>query len=529
MAAARGLLVQRDVYARVHSGTLVGVDAVAVDVEVTTRGGQLPIYRVVGLPAASVKEGSMRIKAALKHVGQDIPNLEVTVNLAPADLRKQGAAFDLPIAMGVLAADQSQRLEWPAGLMLLGELGLDGAVRSIPGGIAMALLARELGLGVVLPTPSAKEAAEVRGVEVFAVDHLSELVAFAAGEGVLATASRGRWRPARRPSADMSEVRGQDLARRALEVAVAGGHNLLLVGPPGIGKTMLARRLPSILPPLSRDEALATTAVYSALGPVDGLITERPFRAPHHSISAPALVGGGAGPRPGEISLAHNGVLFLDELAEFARPSLEALRQPLEQHEVVIGRARGTVRFPARFMLAAAANPCPCGWAGAPERSCVCSPGVISRYRARLSGPLLDRIDLQVRAKPVSLAELRSAEGGPSSLEIRERVIAARARQQRRLRRYDLATNAEMTDAAVAATCRLDADGEHTLERLQAVRGFSARALNRLLKVARTIADLASAPAIRRDDILDAASFRTLDSEPARDIRLVSKAAETRQ
>ncbi|HET6611773.1 MAG TPA: YifB family Mg chelatase-like AAA ATPase [Kofleriaceae bacterium] len=502
--------------ALIPSCALHGIDAYPVTIEVDVSSG-LPGYHVVGLPSAPIREGAVRIRAALERVGQKLPNKKVTVNLAPADRRKDGAAFDLPIAIGVLAGDGIAPMDAVAGLLLMGELSLDGSLRRVRGVLAAALLARNLGLrGVLVPASSAAEAAEVDDIEVYGAAHISEVVAALTGEGTLQRARRGTpSSTSARQVADMSDVRGQAAARAALEVAVAGGHNALLVGPPGIGKTMLARRLPGILPPLSRDEALETTKIYSSAGLAPaGLITERPFRAPHHTVSAPALIGGGSPPRPGEVSLAHNGVLYLDELPEFPRASIEALRQPLEDRRVTIDRVRGSISLPASLVLVASANPCPCGWLGSPDRACTCSARAIDRYRSRLSGPLLDRIDIQIPVGNVALSDLRAGQPAETSEAIRARVVMARDRQARRLRGRHARTNAEMSPSALRATCQLTSAAEEALKRLHRTRsGMTARAVDRIIKVARTVADLSLETKIDRGAILEAASYRALDAD----------------
>ncbi len=499
--------------ARATAATPWGVDARAVQVEVDVRNG-LPQTQIVGLPDTAVRESRERVRAALKNCGFDLPPRAVVINLAPADLRKEGNHLDLAIAMALLAAHGQLPEETLEGRVLSGELGLDGTIRSVRGGLAIADLGARLGAReLLLPAPNAGEAAALGAIPVIPVESLGRAIEHLLGTQSLAAASPlSREAPAR-DQPDLSEVRGQEVAKRALEIAAAGGHNLLFIGPPGAGKTMLARRLPGILPPLSLAESIAVTKVYSLVAeqPPSGLIRIRPFRSPHPGTSMAGMVGGGSIPRPGEASLAHAGVLFLDELPEFHRDALESLRQPLEEGEVTVVRARARLRFPASFTLLAAMNPCPCGHLGDPNHECGCTQAAIDRYRGKISGPLLDRIDMHIEVPPVALGDLRSAPG-ESSATIAARVLAARELQRQRFSTHAaLTTNSAMGSEAVHRYCRPDDAGRRLLDRAFHSLGLSARAVIRILKVARTVADLDQHETIQARHIAEAIQYRTLD------------------
>ncbi|MGE5573715.1 MAG: YifB family Mg chelatase-like AAA ATPase [Bacteroidota bacterium] len=501
--------------AKVPGGAVLGIDGYPVSVEVDVSAG-LPSFEVVGLPDAAIREARERVRAALRNSGFEFPLRRITVNLAPAMIRKEGACFDLAIALGILAATGEISPSAVEDCMFAGELSLDGQVRGTSGVLSIALAAKSAGFTTMMvANENAGEAALVDGIDVYGVSTLAEAVGHLSGALRMNKAPATKGFPDATPETahdlDFADVLGQEHARRALEVAAAGGHNVLMVGPPGAGKTMLARRMPSILPPLTWEEALEVTRVYSAAGLLptgSSVVSTRPFRNPHHTISAPGLIGGGRVPRPGEISLAHRGVLFLDEIPEFAGHALEALRQPLEDGFVTVSRAGGMATFPARFMLVAAMNPCPCGRGGAHSGACTCTPPTVRKYLARLSGPLLDRIDLHIHVRKVDVNELEQGRSRETSAEIRERVMRARRIQQARFAGLPVRTNAEMRPAEIRAFCRMSRDARTLLYTACARLGLSARAHARVLKVARTIADLEGGDLVQDQHISEAVSYR---------------------
>lgn len=507
-------------FVKCYAGAIVGIRAVLVTVEVNVAGGGIGLY-MVGLPDNAVKESEQRIRAAFENSQLRMTGKKVVVNLAPADLRKEGSAFDLPIAIGILAATEQIPEDALRDTMFVGELSLDGAVRGVRGVLPLAVMAKEQSIRrMVVPAENAAEAAIVDGVEVIAVESLAEAVGYLQGDTHIAPASAPHFdgvAEQENPYAeDFADVKGQPHIKRALEIAAAGGHNVLMIGAPGSGKTMLARRLPTILPPMTLDEAVEATKIHSVagkLGETAGLLRARPFRAPHHLTSQVALVGGGQSPQPGEVSLAHNGVLFLDELPEFGRNVLEVLRQPLEDKTITVSRAKYSIEYPANFTLVAAMNPCPCGFYNHPTKECTCAPFSIHRYFSRISGPLLDRIDMHIEVAPVAIGEMTSERKEETSAEIRRRVIAARNRQETRFAGLGIHSNAMMNSRMLREFCPLGEQERSLLERAMERLNLSARAYDRIIKVARTIADLEGAEQITTAHIAEAINYRTLDRD----------------